>query len=165
LLKILLKHNEQIESIDILKEIHIKKTHNNEDDNMFGPKTYRKQLEELGIDGMEIDVSTMEKAMETLNNLGDLENVLKKFRHNIRTDIRQLRKDYLKLMKEVEEDPSKNRQFGRKSDKTTKKKSLVKERNNKIAAYELVENMIDNYLVQIEDARIYIRRSIEKRVD
>jgi ribosomal protein S25 len=132
---------------------------------MFGPKTYREQLEALGIDGMEIDVSTMEKAMETLNNLGDIENVLKKFRLNIRTDIRQLRKDYLKLMKEVEEAPQKNRRFGRKSDKNTKKKSLVKERNNKIGAYELVENMIDNYLEQIEDARIYIRKSIEKRVD
>jgi hypothetical protein len=132
---------------------------------MFGPNTYRKQLEELGIDGMEIDVSTMEKAMETLNYLGDLESVLKKFRLNIRTDIRQIRKDYLKLMKEIEEAPQKNRRFGRKSDKTTKKKSLVKERTTKIAAYELVENMIDNYLVQIEDARIYIRKSIEKRVD
>jgi len=132
---------------------------------MFGPKTYREQLDELGIDGMEIDVSTMEKAMKTLNNLGDLERTLKKFRLNIRTDIRQLRKDYLKLMSEVEQAPEKNRRFGRKSDKTTKKKSLVKERNNKIAAYELVENMIDNYLVQIGDARIYIRQSIEKRVD
>jgi len=133
---------------------------------MFGPNTYRKQLEELGIDGMEIDVSTIEKAMETLNYLGDLESVLKKFRLNIRTDIRKIRKDYLKLMKEVEETPQKNSHFfRRKSDKFTKKKSLVKERNNKIAAYELVESMIDNYLVQFEDARIYIRKSIEKRVD
>jgi len=132
---------------------------------MFGPNTYREQLEELGIDGMEIDVSTMEKAMETLNYLADLESVLKKFRLNIRTDIRQIRKDYLKIMKKVEESPKKSGFFGRKSDKITKKKSLVKERNNKIAAYELVENMIDNYLVQIGDARIYIRKSIEKRVD
>jgi len=137
-----------------------------EDDIMFGPNTYRKQLEELGIDGMEIDVSTMEKAMGTLNYLRDLESVLKKLRLNIRTDIRQIRRDYLKLMREVEEAPEKNRRLlGRKSDKITKKKSLIKERNNKIAAYDLVETMIDNYLVQIEDARIYIRKSIEKRVD
>ncbi len=45
-----------------------------------------------------------------------------------------------------------------------KKKTLKKKRNTKIKSYELVENMVDNYLTQIADARIYIRNSIERRV-
>lgn len=45
---------------------------------MFGPKIYQQQLDELEIDGMEIDVSNIQKAMETMNELEELENVLKK---------------------------------------------------------------------------------------
>jgi hypothetical protein len=36
---------------------------------MIGPKKYRKQLFDLGIEGMEINVSTIDNAMNTLNEL------------------------------------------------------------------------------------------------
>ena len=45
---------------------------------MLGPKKYRKQLLELGIEGMEIDVSSIDVAMDTLNQLNEMENILKK---------------------------------------------------------------------------------------
>lgn len=45
---------------------------------MIGPKKYRKQLFDLGIEGMKINVSTIDDAMDTLNELNEIENVLKK---------------------------------------------------------------------------------------
>ena len=45
---------------------------------MLGPKKYRKQLFDLGIEGMEIDVSTIDNAMDTLNQLNEIEKILKK---------------------------------------------------------------------------------------
>ncbi|EKQ52529.1 MAG: hypothetical protein B655_1812 [Methanobacterium sp. Maddingley MBC34] len=133
---------------------------------MFGPKVYQQQLEELGIDGMEIDVSTIETAMQTLNELEEYEDVLKKMRHNIRMDIRNIRKEYLLLLKELNPSPEENQEkSSRKIQKRIKKKkAILKKRNTKIRSYELIENMVDNYLTQIDDARIYIRNSIERRV-
>ena len=62
---------------------------------MIGPKKYRKQLFDLGIEGMEIDVSTIDNAMDTLNKLNEIEKILKKIRYNVRTDIRRIRLDYI----------------------------------------------------------------------
>lgn len=133
---------------------------------MFGPKVYQQQLDELGIDGMEIDVSTIEGAMHTLNELEEYESILKKMRHNIRTDIRNIRKEYLLLIKELEPSPEEKQKRSAKEvqKRIKKKKSILKKRNTRISSYELIENMVDNYLTQIDDARIYIRNSIERRV-
>nr|WP_319373300.1 hypothetical protein [uncultured Methanobacterium sp.] len=133
---------------------------------MFGPKFYQQQLDELGIDGMEIDVSTIEMAMQTLNELEEYEDILKKMRHNIRMDIRNIRKEYLNILNELNPTPEeKQKESARKVQKRIKKKKgILKKRDAKIKSYELMENMVDNYLTQIDDARIYIRNSIETRV-
>jgi hypothetical protein len=133
---------------------------------MFGPKIYQQQLDELGIDGMEIDVSTIEMAMQTLNELEEYEDILKKMRHNIRMDIRNIRKEYLNILNELNPTPEeKQKESARKVQKRIKKKKgILKKRDTKIKSYELMENMADNYLTQIDDARIYIRNSIETRV-
>jgi hypothetical protein len=135
---------------------------------MFGPKSYRKQLLDLGIEGMEIDVSTIDNAMETLNKLNEMEKVLKKIRYNVRTDIRKIRLDYMEKLQEV--DQSANQKSGilrRKKSVSTivqEKKMLTKERNLTIATYDVVENTIDDYLDQIENSRFYIKNSIQRRV-
>ncbi|EKF86257.1 hypothetical protein [Methanobacterium formicicum] len=133
---------------------------------MFGPKFYQQQLDELGIDGMEINVSTIKEAMQTLNELEEYEDILKKMRHNIRVDIRNIRKEYLLILKELNPSPEdKQKESARKVQKRIKKKkSVLKKRDAKIKSYEIMENMVDNYLTQIDDARIYIRNSIETRV-
>lgn len=133
---------------------------------MFGPKVYQQQLDELGIDGMEIDVSTIKKAMQTLNELEEYEDILKKMRHNIRVDIRNIRKEYLLILKELNPSPEENQKESAKEvqKRIKKKKGILKKRNTKIRSYELAENMVDNYLTQIDDARTYIRNSIETRV-
>ncbi len=133
---------------------------------MFGPKIYQQQLDELGIDGMEIDVSNIQNAMQSLNELEEVESILKKIRHNIRTDIRAIRKEYIILMKEYSVSPEESRKLKAKEvqKRVKKKKEILKKRNAKIKSYELIETMVDNYLTQISDAQIYIRTSIEGRV-
>lgn len=133
----------------------------------MGAKMYRKQLSEIGIEDMEIDVSSLEKAMETMQNLDDMETVLKKIRFNVHTDIRKVRVDYMKKMQELDEQLNKPKLFGRKrspDEIIRKKKSLMKERKIKIKSYELIENMVDNYISQIEESRLYIKNHIQRKV-
>ena len=133
---------------------------------MLGPKIYQQQLDELEIDGMEIDISNIQRAMATMNELEEMKNILKKIRHNIRTDIRAIRKEYILLINEFNPSPEETRELSPRQvqKRIKKKKSIIKKRNTKIKSYEMVENMVDNYLTQISDAEIYIRNSIERRV-
>ncbi len=135
---------------------------------MIGPKKYRKQLFDLGIEGMEINVSTIDNAMSTLNEINEIEKFLKKIRYNVRTDIRRIRLDYMAKLQEVDKSANKKSGlFGRKksvSKIVQEKKMLTKERNLTIAAYDVVENTIDDYLDQIESSRYYIKNSIQRRV-
>jgi hypothetical protein len=135
---------------------------------MIGPKKYRKQLFDLGIEGMEINVSTIDNAMDTLNELNEIEKVLKKIRYNVRADIRRIRLDYMAKLQEVDKSANKKSGiFGRKksvSKIVQEKKMLTKERNLTIATYDVVENTIDDYLDQIENSKYYIKNSIQRRV-
>ncbi|MEG3224472.1 MAG: hypothetical protein BME94_02845 [Methanobacteriales archaeon Met13] len=132
---------------------------------MFSSKKYRQQIDNLGLDGMEIEVTSIKRAMAILDDLDDYEKVLIKIRYNIRSDVRSIRLEYMEKVQEMEE--SHQGLFGRKksTDQIIKeKKAIIKDRNIKIAAYDIVENMVDDYLSQIADARRYIRGSIKKRV-
>jgi len=133
---------------------------------MLGPKIYQQQLDELEIDGMEINVSNIQIAMETMNELEEIENILKKIRHNIRTDIRAIRKEYILLINESNLSPEESRNLSPRKvqKKIKKKKEIIKKRNTKIKSYEMIENMVDNYLTQISDAQLYIKNSIQRRV-
>jgi hypothetical protein len=133
---------------------------------MLGPKIYQQQLDELEIDGMEINVSNIQMAMETMNELEEIENILKKIRHNIRTDIRTIRKEYILLINESNLSPEESRNLSPRKvqKKIKKKKDIIKKRNTKIKSYEMIENMVDNYLTQISDAQLYIKNSIQRRV-
>jgi hypothetical protein len=133
---------------------------------MVSPRRYREQLENLEIEGLEIDVSSIRNAMEVLNILEEYEKVLRQIRYNVRSDVRNIRMEYLDKLQKIE-GSNKKGLFGREKSKEKilkEKKALKKDRDLEIAAYDIVENMIDNYLAQIEDARDYIRHSIEKKV-
>ena len=132
---------------------------------MISPKKYRQQIDSLGIEGMIIDVSSIERAMSTINELDEIENVLNKIRHNVRIDMRNIRLEYLNKMKEAEEQPKGLFKRKKSTNKIIKeKKSLLKDKDLKIAAYEVVENEINYYLSQIESSRLYIKNSIQGRV-
>ena len=133
----------------------------------MSPKMYRQRIYNMGIEDMEINVSSLENSMRTLRTINDMGKVLKKIRHNLRIDIRIMRMDYIKKMQNINELADKKGFFGKKmSDEKIfkKKKSLKKERKNNIAAYEIIETMVENYLTQIEDSRIYINNQIQSKV-
>ena len=135
---------------------------------MISPKKYRQQLFDLEIDGLEIDVSTIDNAMDTLNKLNELEKILSKIRYNVRADIRLIRLDYIGRLQDVDRTANeKQGLFRRKksvSNIVQEKKRLTKERNLTIASYSVVENTIDDYLDQIKQSRYYIKGSIQHRV-
>jgi hypothetical protein len=133
----------------------------------MSPKMYRQRIYNMGIEDMEINVSSLENSMRTLRTINDMGKVLKKIRHNLRIDIRIMRMDYIKKIQNINELADKKGFFGKKmSDEKIfkKKKSLKKERKNNIAAYEIIETMVENYLTQIEDSRIYINNQIQSKV-
>ena len=129
---------------------------------------YRQQLLDLEIDGFEVDVSTIDIAMETLNELNELEKILNKIRYNLRADIRVVRMDFMGRLQEIDKSADvKQGLFKRKksvSQIVKEKKELTKERNLTIASYTVVENTIDDYLDQIEQSKSYIKNSIQHRV-
>ena len=134
----------------------------------MSPKKYRQQLLDLEIDGFEIDTSTINDAMETLNKLNELEKILSKIRYNVRADIRNIRLDYMGKLQEVDKSVNEKQGLLRRKKSVSQvikeKKVLTKERNLTIATYSVVENTIDDYLDQIEQSKFYIKGSIQHRV-
>lgn len=133
----------------------------------MNPKYYRRQIAEVGIEDMVIDVSSLQKAMETMNELDELEKVLNHIKFNLRTDIRNLRVEYMQMIQEADGLINKRSLLGRKKtidDVVRKKKALKKERNTNIAAYEIIENLINDYLKQIDESRLYIKNHIQMKV-
>lgn len=134
----------------------------------MSPKKYRQQLLDLEIDGFEIDTSTINDAMDTLNKLNELEKILSKIRYNVRADIRNIRLDYMGKLQEVDKSANEKQGFLRRKKSVSQiikeKKVLTKERNLTIATYAVVENTIDDYLDQIEQSKFYIKSSIQHRV-
>jgi translation initiation factor IF-2 len=130
---------------------------------MLNPKKYRIYINELAIDDLELDVSTSSNCIETLNAIEEIIDILNKLKYNVRMDLRNIRKNYLMLMKEVENSPSKKGRFRgwKSSSKLTQKKDLKKKRDLKIASYEEIEELIDDYLCILEDAKDYVKNSIE----
>jgi len=133
----------------------------------MNPKYYHRQIAEIGIEDMVIDVSSLQKAMETMNELDELEKVLNHIKFNLRTDIRNLRVEYMQMIQEADGLINKRSILGRKKtidDVMRKKKALKKERNTNIAAYEIIENLINDYLKQIDESRLYIKNHIQMKV-
>jgi predicted NAD/FAD-binding protein len=133
----------------------------------MNPKIYRRQIAEIGIEDMVIDVSSLQKAMETMSKLDELEKVLNQIKFNLRTDIRNLRVEYMQLIQEADDLINQKSLFRKKKtmdDVVRRKKALKKERNTNIAAYEIIENLLNDYLKQIEESRIYIKNHIQMKV-
>ena len=133
----------------------------------MNPRTYRQQIYNSGIEDLEINVSSLENSMRTLHKLNDLEELLNKIKYNLRVDIRILRMEYIKKMQDVDELALKKGLFRKQMSVEKiyqKRKSVKQERKVNIAAYEIIETMIENYLTQINDSRNYIQEQIQGKV-
>lgn len=128
----------------------------------MNPKHYKKQIEKLGIDGFEIKPESLMDATTILIHLKEYQRILRQIKYNLRIDARNIRREYITKTDELNESLKENK----KSDKKAKeaKKKLLKEKEELVAPYDALDNLIDGYMVQIEDSKIFLREFIKNQV-
>lgn len=128
----------------------------------MNPKHYKKQIEKLGIDGFEIKPESLMDATTILMRLKEYQRILRQIKYNLRIDARNIRREYITKTDELNESLKENK----KSDKKAKeaKKKLLKEKEELVAPYDAIDNLIDGYIVQIEDSKIFLREFIKNQV-
>jgi hypothetical protein len=134
---------------------------------MISPKFYQKQIQDLEIEGMEIFPENSEEAIILFDELQNIEKILEHVRYNIRMDIRAIRKDYMNKIREIGNSSKFKDGYDKRSlkNKTNERRQLVDERDLKIAPYESIEYMIDDYLRQIKSAKSYVMDYSKKAIE
>ncbi|MEN4018406.1 MAG: hypothetical protein PQ975_09860 [Methanobacterium sp.] len=134
---------------------------------MISPKFYQKQIQDLEIEGMEIFPENSEEAIILFDELQNIEKILEHVRYNIRMDIRAIRKDYMNKIRKIENYSKFKDGYDKRSlkNKTNERRQLVDERDLKIAPYESIEYMIDDYLRQIKSAKSYVMDYSKKAIE
>lgn len=113
---------------------------------VIDPRFYKEQVEELGIEGIEIDPSSEEEALRILREVEDAIRNLKRIRYNLHMDMRLIRREYLEKMR----DPDVRGDVKR-------RRALMDERDNLLGPYEGVDRIINTLLEQLEEASIFLR--------
>jgi hypothetical protein len=127
------------------------------------PKLYKKQIEELGINGLEIKPESLIEATSMLIELKNYQNILMQIKYNVRIDSRNISKEYITKIDELNEHIETNSERKTKKIKEAQKK-LLKEKEEKLVPYDGLDILIDGYLVQIEDSKIFLREFIKNQV-
>lgn len=125
-------------------------------------KLYKQQISELGVEGFQLEPKSLMEATSLLTKLKEYQKVLKQIKFNIRIDARKIRKEYINNIEKINESSKNNK----KTDKEVRMaiKLLKIEKDEKIAPYDVLENLIDNYIVQIEDSKIFLREYIKNQM-
>jgi hypothetical protein len=125
-------------------------------------KLYKQQISELGVEGFQLEPKSLMEATSLLTKLKEYQKVLKQIKFNIRIDARKIRKEYINNIEKINESLKNNK----KTDKEVRMaiKLLKIEKDEKIAPYDVLENLIDNYIVQIEDSKIFLREYIKNQM-
>ncbi len=131
----------------------------------MNPKIYKKQIEELGIDGFEIKPNSLIEATSILMELNEYQKILQQIKYNVRIDSRRIRRQYITKIDELDESNKKTKKSERNAKKIKEAhKRLLKEKEDLLAPYDGLDILIDGYLVQIEDSKIFLREFIKKQV-
>ncbi|MCK9152438.1 hypothetical protein [Methanobacterium alcaliphilum] len=132
----------------------------------INPKMYYQQINDMNIDGLAIDPSSLSEAMSLLVRLKRDMRMLQQIKYNIRMDIRKIRREYLAKLDSLK-DPSKAKGiFDKKWDDTEirkGKKILLAERDDVISPYEGLERLIDYYLDEIESSIAFLNEYIHNQ--
>ncbi|RJS49818.1 MAG: hypothetical protein CIT03_01415 [Methanobacterium sp.] len=134
----------------------------------MNPKFYQKQIAEVGVDGMEIEPSSLAEAMSLLVKLRNYKKLLEKIKFNLHMDMRSIRKEYLEKIRSLKEEPSRRGLFRKnltEKNKISTKKNIYEERDRILAPYEALERLIEDYLDQIEDSKTYLELFIQKETE
>jgi hypothetical protein len=125
---------------------------------MISPKVYQNQIQDLEIEGKEIFPQSKEDASIIFEELKNIEKMLERIRYNIRMDTRTIRKYYMDKIRDIGDSSKFKAGTDKKSlkNKIKEKRKFIDERDLKIAPYESIEYMIDDYLAQIKNAKKYV---------
>lgn len=135
---------------------------------VINPKMYSQQIDDLGIDGLVIDPSSLSEAMTLLIKLKRDLKMLQQMKYNIRMDMRKIRKEYLKKLDSLNDPVKRMGIFDKKlTDKEFRnaKKILLHERDSVISPYEGLERLIDYYLQEIESSISFVKDYIHKQAE
>ncbi|MDZ4171305.1 MAG: hypothetical protein U1C19_04000 [Methanobacteriaceae archaeon] len=125
-------------------------------------KLYKQQISELGVEGFQLEPKSLMEATSLLTKLKEYQKVLKQIKFNIRIDARKIRKEYINNIEKVNESLKNNKKTDKKARMAIK---LLKiEKDEKIAPYDVLDNLIDNYIIQIEDSKIFLREYIKNQM-
>ena len=132
----------------------------NHEDEILDPGIYYKQLQEMYIEEVDLNLSTDFEARTTLVRLNRLKSDVSKLKRNVSKDMRAIRTIYLD--DSIIEKPKLQGIFGRGKELSTaeRRKKLETERENNLMPYKEVINLIDDYILQIEDLRKYIEDEV-----
>lgn len=126
----------------------------------LNPDIYYQQLQEMYIEESDLNLSSDFEARATLVKLDRLESDVIKLKRSISQDMRVIRNMYLD--ESIIEKPKVLGLFnvGKKLSHTEKRKKLIEERENSLIPYKEVIDIIDDYIIQINDLKKYIENEV-----
>ncbi len=113
---------------------------------VINPKIYMEQLEELGLEDLEIEPSSRGEAVKLIREIEDHISNLNKIRYNLHGDMRIIRKEYLERL--VEE--------GIRGDRK-RRRLIMDERDRVLSPYEGIDRLIDGFIDWLENVPIFLR--------
>ena len=127
---------------------------------ILDPGVYYEQLQGMYIEESDLNLSTDFEARTTLVKLNRLQSDVSKLKHNVSQDMRTIRNMYLD--ESIIDKPKVLGIFGRGKELSTaeRRKKLEKERENNLNPYKEVIDLIDDYILQIEDLKKYIESDV-----
>ena len=130
------------------------------EEEILNPDAYYQQLQEMYIDESDLNLSSDFEARGTLVKLKKLESGVLNLKRSVSKDMRAIRNMYLD--ESIIEKPKILGLFsvGKKLSRTEKRKKLIEERENILLPYKEVIDMIDDYIIQIDDLRKYIENEV-----
>ncbi|NPA71217.1 MAG: zinc ribbon domain-containing protein [Gammaproteobacteria bacterium] len=133
---------------------------------MASPKEYWQRIEELGLDHMEIEVSSIAEAKTALRRVRGLQKELRQIKKNINLDMKSIRAMYRQKMATAASTTSSIVSlFGKRKLagqlRADEKRRLRMERDSILEPYESLKFTIDNLLLQLDAAKEQIQQFIE----
>ena len=127
---------------------------------ILNPDVYYQQLQEMYIDESDLNLSSDFEARATLVKLNRLESDVIKLKRSISKDMRTIRTMYLD--ESIIEKPKFLGLFNRekKLSRAEKRKKLLAERENNLVPYNEIIDIIDDYIMQIDDLKKYIEKEV-----
>jgi hypothetical protein len=132
----------------------------NHEEEILNPGVYYEQLQEMYIEEADLSLSTDFEARTTLVKLDRLKTDVSKLKRDVSKDMRSIRTAYLD--ESIIDKPKFLGIFGKSKELSTaeRRKKLEKERESNLTPYKEVIDMIDDYILQIEDLKKYIEDEV-----